>query len=47
MNNLSCLVLGLASLEHLENALDAVTMGPLPEEILEEVLKLQISNFLN
>ena len=44
-NNLSCVVLGLASLEHLENALDAVTMGPLPEEILEEVLKLQISNF--
>ena len=26
-NNLSCIVLGLASLEHLENALDAVKMG--------------------
>jgi len=44
-NSLSCIVLGLASLEHLENALDAVKMGPLPEEVLDEVLKLQLSNF--
>ena len=45
-NNLSCIVLGLASLEHLENALDAVKMGPLPDDVLEEILKLQLYNFV-
>jgi len=39
-------VLGLATLEHLQNAIEAVEMGPLPEDVLEKILELQKSNFL-
>ena len=45
-NSLHCTVLGLATLEHLENAIQAVEMGPLPEDVLEKILELQKSNFL-
>ena len=44
--SLHCTVLGLATLEHLQNAIQAVEMGPLPEDILEKILELQKSNFL-
>jgi len=43
---LHCTVLGLATLEHLQNAIQAVEMGPLPEDVLEKILELQNSNFL-
>ena len=43
---LHCTVLGLATLEHLQNAIQAVEMGPLPEDVLEKILELQKSNFL-
>ena len=32
--SLHCTVLGLATLEHLQNAIQAVEMGPLPEDVL-------------
>jgi L-galactose dehydrogenase/L-glyceraldehyde 3-phosphate reductase len=44
--SLHCTVLGLATLEHLQNAIQAVEMGPLPEDVLEKILELQKSNFL-
>ena len=44
--SLHCTVLGLATLEHLQNAIQAVEMGPLPEDVLEKILGLQKSNFL-
>ena len=42
--NLHCAVLGLASLDHLENSIQAVEMGPLPKDVLEEIAKLQKTN---
>ena len=45
-DNLHCAVLGLASLDHLENSIQAVEMGPLPKDVLEEILKLQKTNFI-
>ena len=45
-DDLSCIVLGLASLGHLTNALQAFEMGPLPKDILEKILELQNSNFI-
>ena len=45
-NNLHCAVLGLASLDHLENSIQAVEMGQLPKDVLEEILKLQKTNFI-
>ena len=45
-NNLHCAVLGLASLDHLQNSIQAVEMGPLPEDVLDEILKLQKTNFI-
>ena len=45
-NNLHCAVLGLASLDHLQNSIQAVEMGPLPEDILVKILKLQKTNFI-
>ena len=44
-NSLHCVVLGLASLDHLENSIQAVQMGQLPEDILVELAKLQKANF--
>ena len=44
--SLHCTVLGLATLEHLQNAIQAVEMGPLPEDVLEKILEVQNSNFL-
>ena len=43
--NINCIALGLASLQHLKSALDAVEMEGLPEDILKEILTLQKSNF--
>ena len=43
--NINCIALGLASLQHLESALEAVEMEALPEDILKEILILQKSNF--
>ena len=45
-NNLHCAVLGLASLDHLQNSIQAVEMGPLPKDVLDEILKLQKTNFI-
>ena len=45
-NNLHSTVLGLASLDHLENSIQAVEMGQLPKDVLEEILKLQKTNFI-
>jgi hypothetical protein len=45
-NSLDCVVLGLASLEHLENSIQAVELGPLPKDVLEDILQLQKSNFI-
>lgn len=39
------IVLGLGTLEHLENSIQAVEMGDLPEHVLEKILNLQKSNF--
>jgi aryl-alcohol dehydrogenase-like predicted oxidoreductase len=44
-NSLHCVVLGLATLDHLENSIQAVEMGPLPKDILVELTKLQKANF--
>jgi aryl-alcohol dehydrogenase-like predicted oxidoreductase len=44
--SLHCIVLGLATLDHLENSIQAVEMGPLPDNVLEEISKLQKSNFV-
>lgn len=43
--NINCIALGLASLQHLESALEAVEMEALPEDVLKEILILQKSNF--
>ena len=45
-NNLHCAVLGLASLDHLQNSIQAVEMGSLPKDVLVEILKLQKTNFI-
>jgi L-galactose dehydrogenase/L-glyceraldehyde 3-phosphate reductase len=44
--SLHCIVLGLGALEHLENSVQAVEMGTLPDDVLEEISKLQKSNFV-
>ncbi len=44
--NLNCIVLGLASLDHLKNSLQAVEMGPLPDDLLVKISELQNSNFI-
>ena len=44
--NLNCIVLGLASLDHLKNSMQAVEMGPLPDDLLVKISELQNSNFI-
>ena len=44
--SLHCIVLGLATLDHLENSIQAVEMGALPDDVLEEISELQKSNFV-
>ena len=44
--SLNCVVLGLASLDHLKNSLQAVEMGPLPDDLLIKISELQNSNFI-
>ena len=44
--SLNCVVLGLATLDHLKNSLQAVEMGPLPDDLLIKIFELQNSNFI-
>ena len=43
--NLSCIVTGLAKIEHLDEIIEASKMGPLDKKILEKIFLLQKSNF--
>jgi D-threo-aldose 1-dehydrogenase len=43
--DISCVLVGMAELAHLEEALAAAEMGPLPEEALAEVSEVYDSNF--
>lgn len=43
--HLSCIVIGLAELEHLDEALAAAEMGPLPEGAIHRIRRLQDSDF--
>jgi L-galactose dehydrogenase/L-glyceraldehyde 3-phosphate reductase len=43
--DLSCIVVGMAELAHLEEALAAADMGPLPEDALAELREVYASNF--
>ena len=44
--NLNCIVLGLASLDHLKDSMQAVELGPLPDDLLVKISELQNSNFI-
>ena len=44
--NINSVVIGMATLEHLKNSIEAVEMGPLPASLLKDVSELQKSNFL-
>ena len=43
--DISCVLVGMAELAHLEEALAAADMGPLPDEALAELRALYRSNF--
>ena len=43
--NIHSIVIGMATLEHLKNSIEAVEMGPLPASLLEDISELQKSNF--
>ena len=43
--DISCIVVGMAELAHLTDALAATEMGPLPEEALAELREIYRSNF--
>ena len=43
--DISCIVVGMAELAHLEEALAAAAMGPLPPEALAELDEIYRSNF--
>ena len=42
---MSTIVIGLANIEHLEEALEGYNLGYLDEEILMKIKKLQNNNF--
>jgi len=44
-NKIQSLIVGMASLEHLENSIQAVKMGPLPDSLLKDISELQKRNF--
>ncbi len=43
--NLSCIVTGLAKIEHLDQIIEADSLGPLNEEVIEKINFLHKSNF--
>lgn len=43
--DISCAIIGLATLEHLDEALDGVAMGALPENALGELARIYESGF--
>jgi D-threo-aldose 1-dehydrogenase len=43
--DIACVLVGMAELAHLEEALAAADMGPLPEEALRELGEVYRSNF--
>ena len=43
--NIHSIIVGMATLEHLKNSIEAVEMGPLPASLLEDISELQKSNF--
>lgn len=43
--DLSCIVVGMAELDHLEQALAAADMGPMPEDGLDDLAALYAANF--
>ena len=43
--HLSCIVAGIAKIEHLDEIIEATKMGPLDKQILEKITALQKSNF--
>ncbi len=43
--DISCVLVGLAELSHLDEALDAVDLGPLPEEALARLARLYAAEF--
>jgi L-galactose dehydrogenase/L-glyceraldehyde 3-phosphate reductase len=45
--DVSCIVFGLAELSHLDEALAAVEMGPLPQEALDELNTVYAAEFRN
>src|SRR6056300_805452 len=44
-NKIQSLIVGMASVEHLENSIQAVEMGPLPDSLLKDISELQKRNF--
>ena len=44
--NINSIVIGMATLEHLKNSIEAVEMGPLPASLLKDISELQKANFL-
>ena len=44
--SLSCIVTGLSKIEHLDKIIEAESLGPLDEEIIEKINFLQKSNFI-
>jgi len=44
--SLSCIVTGLSKIEHLDQIIEAESLGPLDEEIIEKINFLQKSNFI-
>jgi len=45
--NMSTIVIGLAKISHLEEALEGYEMGYLDEKILKKIEELQNNNFIN
>ncbi len=43
--DIACLIFGLAELSHLEEALGAADLGPLPQEALDELNTLYAAQF--
>lgn len=44
-SDLSCIVIGMAELDHLDQALAAAEMGPMPGDGLDDLVALQAANF--
>ena len=46
-DDMSTIVIGLAEISHLEEALEGYELGSLDEEILRKIEELQKNNFIN